>query len=72
MKLEQIIADFHVEDKTEMEERIDAAVGTARKQAMGNKLGVLVTRHDFGHFSVSVTPHVPFGFTREHDYACRS
>lgn len=72
MEFEQIIADFHVEDKTEMEERIDAAVGAARKQATDRKLGVMVTRHDFGHYSVSVTPQVPFGFIREHDYACRS
>lgn len=72
MKFEQIISDFHVQDRTEMEERIDAAVGAACKHAMDSRLGVLVTRHDFGHFSVSVTPRVPFGFTREHDYACRS
>ncbi|MEY9776290.1 hypothetical protein [Arthrobacter sp. MW3 TE3886] len=72
MKLDQIIADFRVEGRTEMEEKLSAAVGAARQQAAGCKRGVLVTRHEFDHFSVSLTPQVPFGLIREHDHASRS
>ncbi|MFJ5695127.1 hypothetical protein ACIP9X_14935 [Arthrobacter sp. NPDC093125] len=72
MELAQIVADFRVEGRTEMEEKLNAAVGAARQQASECKRGVLVTRHDFHHFSVSLTPQVPFGFIRENDRACRN
>lgn len=69
----QVIADFRVEHKTELYQRLDAAVAAARNEASAGRLlhGVLVTRHDFDHFSVALSPDVPFGLTREHDQACR-
>lgn len=72
MKLDQVVADFRVAGRTEMEEKLSAAVGAARKQAADCKRGVLGSQHDFDHFSVSLTPQVPFGFIREHDHACRN
>ncbi|MCI0144124.1 hypothetical protein KNN17_21480 [Arthrobacter bambusae] len=72
MEFDQIVADFRVEGRLEMEKKLDAAVRSARRQAGADRRrGVLVTRHDFDHFSVSLTPRVPFGFTQELDHAGR-
>jgi hypothetical protein len=50
----------------EIQLRLDAAVETARKNALGlGKHGILVTQHDFGNFSVALSPEVPFGLTLE-------
>ncbi|MDR6417703.1 hypothetical protein [Pseudarthrobacter sulfonivorans] len=74
MELHQVIADFRVEGTNELEEKLESAVGTARDQAlMGcHNRGVLVTRHDFDHYSVSLSPQIPFGLTREQDNASRN
>lgn len=64
-----VIANFRVEYKSEMNEKLDAAVAVARSAALaGQSGGVLVTRHDFNHFSVGLSPDVPFGLTRELDH----
>jgi hypothetical protein len=69
----QVIADIKVQDKGELYEKLDAAVAAAHTNALTNRRsGVLVTRHDFDHFSVSLSPNVPFGITQENDQARRN
>lgn len=69
----QMIADFRIEYKSEMDEKLNAAVAAARSAAFADQSGgVLVTRHDFDHFSVGLSPEVPFGLTREHDHVRRN
>ena len=68
-----VIADFKVEHKTELYEKLDAAVAAAQSHALADgRHGVLVTRHDFGHFSVALSPDVPFGLIYEDDQTLAS
>lgn len=68
-----IVANFRVGCKAEMDEKLDSAVAAARREAFVDRtLGVLVTRHDFGQFSVALSPAVPFGLIREPDHVCRN
>lgn len=68
-----VIADFRVEHKDELDEKLAAALTAAHSDALsGEGLGVLVTRHDFDHFSVALSPNVPFGVIREADEASRN
>ena len=66
-----VIAEFHVKDKAEMNQRLEAAVVTALKEPLRETHGVLVTRHNFDQFSVALTPDVPFGLILERDVAPR-
>lgn len=54
-------------DRASMEQQLDEAVAIAQTRAMqeGGE-GILVTRHDFGSFTVALSDAVPFGLTREH------
>jgi hypothetical protein len=71
--MRQIIADFKVDHKAELYEKLDAAVAAAHTDALTDgKQGVLMTRHDFGHFSVTLSPNVPFGIIQEDDQALRT
>lgn len=64
----QVIADFYVETRTEMDEKLNAAVRAAQINAgYDRRCGLLVMRHDFGHFSVAFSPDVPFGSIIEND-----
>ncbi len=68
-----VIADIRLDHKTEMDEKLDAAVAAAHSHASADRTcGVLVTRHDFSHFSVALSADVPFGFIHEHDHARRN
>lgn len=68
-----VIAEFKVEQKVELYEKLDAAVAVAQTNALADgRLGVLVTRHDFGHFSVALSSNVPFGLVHEDDQVCRA
>lgn len=54
-------------DRASMERQLDEAVAIARTGAMQDaRQGILVTRHDFGSFTVALSDAVPFGLTREH------
>lgn len=68
----QVIADFFVHSTADMEEKLNAAVKAAQT---GNhaqpRCGLLVMRHDFHHFSVALSPKVPFGSIIENDFAAR-
>lgn len=67
-----LIADFVVTTPKERDYELSRALKTARFKAdMGGKLGVLVTRHDFSRFSVSLTTAVPYGSIHELDHARR-
>ena len=69
----QIIADFKVEQKAELYEKLDAAVGAAQRDALADGArGVLVTRHNFDHFSIALSPDVPFGLVYEDDQVPRN
>ncbi|MFJ4029561.1 hypothetical protein ACIPWF_19450 [Paenarthrobacter sp. NPDC089989] len=53
--------------RSNMEARLDAAVIVAKRAAMRNGTqGILVTRLDYGSFTVDLSDSVPFGLTREH------
>ncbi len=49
-----------------IQDNLTAAVDAAREQAMlvGNH-GIMITQHDFGSFTVALSPDVPYGQTRE-------
>lgn len=67
-----VVADFFVEYKAEMDEKLHAAVSAACSDASADRTrGVLITRHDFCHFSVALSPEVPFGLIHEQDLARR-
>lgn len=51
-----------------MERKLDEAVDAARARAMHEgRQGILVTRHDYGVLTVTLSDAVPFGQTREHE-----
>lgn len=69
----QVIAHFKIEQKAEMYEKLDAAVGAAQRDAFADGArGVLVTRHDFDHFSIALSTEVPFGLVYEDDQVLRN
>lgn len=64
-----LIADFIVRTPEERDTELAQALVTAETQAaQTGKLGVLVTRHDFSRFSVTLTETVPYGITQERDH----
>jgi hypothetical protein len=69
----QIVAEFRVKDRADVDGNLDAAVVAALSDSsVEGTCGVLVTRHDFGHFSVALSPDVPAGLIQEHDFARRN
>ncbi|WP_251036841.1 hypothetical protein [Arthrobacter sp. ISL-28] len=70
MPTDVLIADFVVATAEERDFELDRALATAQFQAsMDRTLGVVVTRHDFCRFSVSLTADVPYGTIHERDQA---
>lgn len=68
-----VVSDFRVQCKTELDEKLDAAVAAACDEAsIGRGHGVLVVRHDFDHFSVALSPQIPFGIIHERDMVSRN
>lgn len=56
-----------VTDRANMELRLDEAVAhTVTRAAQEGRQGILVTRHEFGSFTVALSDAVPYGLTREH------
>lgn len=67
-----IATEVRVRCKAEVDQEIDAAVAEVRGSAPADATcGVLVTRHDFDHFSVALSSDVPFGLIYEQDNLCR-
>jgi len=59
--------EFTAADRASMERQLEDAVDRARTQAMRERRkGILVTRHTYDSFTVSLSETVPFGLTREH------
>lgn len=53
-------------DRASMECRLDEAEAAARAQAMQEgRQGILVTRHGYDSFTVTLSDAVPFGLTHE-------
>lgn len=53
---------------SERDLRLNEAIDTAMSMATRDRIGgVLVTRHAAAHFTVSITPEVPYGQVKEHD-----
>lgn len=64
------IADFVVASVQERDFELERALATAKFRAsMDRKRGVVVTRHDFCRFSVSLSTDVPYGSIHERDQA---
>lgn len=69
MPTDLLIADFVVATIEERDFELRRALATAKFEAsMDSKLGVLVTRHDFCRFSVSLTTSVPYRTIHERDH----
>lgn len=71
MECPAIVTDFRIKDKQTLDQQLNAAVETAIQRARPERKGVLVTRHDASHFTVTVTTEVPFGLIYEHDHSAR-
>jgi hypothetical protein len=59
-----------VGDRASMDGLLNEAVVQLADIALAGSDGILVTRHTDEHFTVRLSPKVPFGYTNEHD--CRS
>ncbi|MGM7774607.1 hypothetical protein ACSVHC_01080 [Arthrobacter sp. KNU-44] len=68
----QVIADIKIEHKAELYEKLDAVIAAAYADAAAHCRGVLVTRHDFDHFTLALAPNIPFGIIHENDQARRN
>jgi hypothetical protein len=67
---DRVVAEFRVQSASEAAMRVSEAVALAELQAYAEQTrGVLVTRHGFDAFSVSLSSMVPFGLTIERDVA---
>ncbi len=56
-----------VDNCQERDDRLEAAVTSLRDIATELRIGILVTRQSPQAFTVTVSPLVPFGMTREAD-----
>lgn len=56
-----------VDNRQERDNRLEAAVASLRDMATELRIGILVTRESPRSFTVTVSPLVPFGMTREMD-----
>lgn len=71
--MHDIIADLRISTKADIDRHLTHAVATAieKAEAKGSQ-GILITRHDFSHFTVALTPTVPFRLIKERDLAGRA
>ncbi len=72
MPTDKLVADFIADTPAERDDELTKAlsVATLKAEAEGN-VGILVTRHNFRRFSVSLSPAVPHGFIHERDHVQR-
>ncbi|GAA5201898.1 hypothetical protein GCM10023346_47380 [Arthrobacter gyeryongensis] len=67
MKTTELTIAVIAADRAGMQRELDEAVNVAVAKAMQDqRCGILVTRHGFKRFTVTLTDAVPFGLTREH------
>ncbi len=63
-----LVADLLVTSKEDRDFELNQAVAAATTKALKDRQhGVLVTRHDFSHYTVALTTSVPFGQIHESD-----
>lgn len=68
--MQRIIADLQVQNPADKETQLTLALQTAINAAKAEKTcGVLVTRHHYARYTVTLSPTVPFGQTQELDLA---
>lgn len=61
------VINIHVTSRSALEERLDEAVKKLQDAAaLTQTHGILVTRHEPGRYTVSLTDEVPYGITREY------
>ncbi|NQD90631.1 hypothetical protein HP499_22885 [Paenarthrobacter sp. CM16] len=60
--------EVRVETATQLEDQLNAAIQHLQPQATRSGHGILVTRLNPGHFTISVSDEVPFGLTRERSH----
>jgi hypothetical protein len=67
-----ILVEFRAQGAADAEEQLNAAVEVVRRGVGHNRGGgILITRHDFDHYSVAVSAEVPYGWIHENDLARR-
>lgn len=64
-KMEHFNVEVTGQDPDSIQKNLTAAVNAVRAAAMTAGQGILITQHDFDHFTVSPSSGVPFGQTRE-------
>jgi hypothetical protein len=70
MTNDMLIADFVVATVQERDFELDRALTTAKFRAStSRKLGIVVTRHNFCRYSVTLTADVSYGTIQERDHA---
>lgn len=58
--------DIKVDNRGVLDERLSEAVQGLQEIAMtGGTHGILITRHEPGHYTAALSDQVPFGMTRE-------
>lgn len=58
--------EIQVENRHVLDERLNEAVRDLQQVAMATGThGILITRHEPGHYTAALSDQVPFGTTRE-------
>jgi hypothetical protein len=68
MSLETLITEFVVTSPEQRDIQLYDALSLAKAKALlDQEKGILITRMDFGRFSVSLSASVPYGYIHELD-----
>ena len=58
--------NIHVKTRHALDDRLAAAVRDLQEAAMQSRTrGILITRHQPGHYTAELSDQVPFGMTQE-------
>lgn len=58
--------DIHATTRQTLDDELEAAVRDLQKEALQTRTrGILITRHQPGHYTAELSDQVPFGITRE-------
>lgn len=59
--------EIQVKSRHALDDRLEAAVQALQEAALRSRTcGILITRHQPGHYTAELSSQVPFGITREH------
>jgi hypothetical protein len=68
-----LIADLFVQNPIDRDDQFSSALERAIAAASGAKdRGILITRHHYSRYTITLSPTVPYGETREHDLVQKS